>query len=83
MKRLILVLIFLTFLATEVCAEAPSAESDKFRLKSSDGKIEVVFDKKYGGAITKVFDNINSPGVNLIDDSQAGAMFQEAFWILP
>jgi len=70
-------------LVKPVGAEAPSEESDKYRLKSMDGKIEVVFDKKYGGAITKIFDNVNSPNVNLIDDSQAGAMFQEAFWILP
>jgi len=62
-------------------AQAPPGQ--EYTLKSSDSQIEVYFDQKYGGAITKIFDHPNSGSQNLVDNSQAGAMFQIAFWQIP
>ncbi len=61
-----------------------ASNSDEYLLKSEDGKRLVVLNKKFGGAITKIYDldNFDSQQ-NLIDDDQAGAMFQHAFWLLP
>lgn len=52
----------------------------EYALQSSDGQINVVFDSLFGGAITKIYDSANFGSTNLIDNNQAGAMFQVAFW---
>jgi hypothetical protein len=58
-------------------------EAREFNLTSTDGTVRVVLDSKFGGAVTKIYDNLHFPNINLINNSQAGAMFQSAFWLLP
>lgn len=58
----------------------PPAQSE-YSLTS--GNVKVVFDSKFGGTITKIYDYANMGNLNVVDDSQGGAMFQTAFWILP
>lgn len=54
-----------------------------YSIFSSDNQIEIQFDSKFGGAITSIKDNQHLPGKNLINNTQGGALFQSAFWLLP
>lgn len=58
----------------------PGAE---YTITSDNNNVKVVLDKKYGGAITKLYDYTNSGNNNIVNNSQAGAMFQTAFWLEP
>lgn len=55
----------------------------EFWLHSFDGSVRIAFDRKFGGAITKIYDHANMGDRCLIDWEQAGAMFQPAFWLMP
>lgn len=83
MKKIILVfLLFLLVIFLKVGA-VHAVSPEEYTLFSSDKEVTVTFNAKFGGAITKIFDLVNMPGLNLINDNQAGAMFQTAFWTLP
>lgn len=83
MRKIILVfLLFLLVISLKVGA-AGAVSPEEYTLFSPDKEVTVTFNAKFGGAITKIFDLVNMPGLNLINDNQAGAMFQNAFWTLP
>jgi len=63
--------------------KAVTLEGAEYKLTSPDGQVEVIFDKRFGGAITRIYDREHMGDLCLVDWEQAGAMFQPAFWLLP
>lgn len=55
-------------------------DPEEYALISTNQLIRVGFHKRYGGSITRLFNQDQGP-INLVDDDQAGAMFQTAFWL--
>ncbi len=58
-----------------------NGDPGEYALVSSNQLVRIAFHKRYGGAITKVY-NQDQGNINLIDDDQGGALFQTAFWLI-
>ncbi len=59
-----------------------SGDVNDYLVLSPDESIRITVSARFGGAITKIHDS-QQPQRNLVDGDQAGAMFQNAFWVLP
>ena len=75
--------LFAVFIIISGVYFASQISAAEYPLSSLDGKVKTVFDSKFGGGITKIYDFDNLGNQNLVLDSQSGAMFQNAFWLDP
>lgn len=84
-QKITRILLFLLFLCSYFIFASPvDTFADKYQLTSTDEQIKVIFNSRFGGAITELYDNVNfvsgNVNENLIDYYEGGALLQTCFW---